>query len=65
MVNNPSRQIRKIFYSKNFQIEYFKAVSKDIIYLFNINSAKAQPDEYKLQNFKFNLNKNKFLIIKL
>lgn len=42
MENNPSRQIRKIFNSKNFQIEFFKAVSKDLI------SAKAQPDEYML-----------------
>jgi len=27
--NNPSRRKRKGFNSKNFQIEFFKAVSKD------------------------------------
>lgn len=39
MVNNPSRRKRKVFNSKNFQSEFFKAVSKDFC-------AKAQSDEY-------------------
>jgi hypothetical protein len=40
--NNPSRQKRKVFKSKNFQNDFFKAVSKDFYKL----GAKAQSDEY-------------------
>lgn len=39
--NNPSRQKRKVFKSKNFQSDFFKAVSKDYKL-----GAKAQSDEY-------------------